>query len=103
MDQRIEAAMQAKAAAQQALEQADQELKAAAKAKLDEARELCRMAGVSVCETRGTVSPGFVRSDEARQKMAEASRRRWAMKAPEERAAWVAAINSKRNGTSAVQ
>lgn len=99
----FQVAMQAKAAAQQALQQAERDLEAAAKAKLDEARELCRMAGVSVCQTRGTVSPGFVRSDEARRKMAEASRRRWAAKSPEERAAWVAAINAKRNGSSAVQ
>lgn len=99
----FQVAMQAKAAAQQALQQAERDLEAAAKAKLDEARELCRMAGVSVCQTRGTVSPGFVRSDEARRKMGEASRRRWAAKSPEERAAWVAAINAKRNGSSAVQ
>ena len=99
----FEAAMQAKAAAQRALELADQELKAAAKAKLDEARELCRMAGVSVCGVKAAVSPGFVRSDETRKKLAEVSRRRWANKTPEQRAAWVAAINSKRNGSSAVQ
>ena len=42
MDNRIEAAMQAKVAAQQALELADQELRAAAKAKLDEAVALCK-------------------------------------------------------------
>jgi len=99
MDNRIEAAMQAKVAAQQALELADQELRAAAKAKLDEAVALCKMAGVTV---RAGVQPK-PRSEESRRRASEASKRRWAEKSPEDRAAWAAKVTENaRRGREAL-
>ncbi len=95
MNENMQRALDNVAAAKEALARTEQEARDLAMAQLKAAQEACEAAGVKVAtEKRGT----YKRSPEARQKMREASQRRWASKTPEERAAWAAKIAAGQRG-----
>lgn len=101
MSDKIQQAMEAKAAAEQALALANQQVKDAALEIYREALAALRSAGLTVDGRKPR--PVNVTPEMRRAKAAEAGRESWRKKTPEQRAAWVAAINRARRNRATSQ
>ena len=98
MNEKLMQAMEAQKNAQAALDVANEIVREAAVEHYREAVEALRAVGMAPpamkLKKRGT--------PEQRARMAQIARERWATKTPEQRAAWVQAINKSRSQSEAV-